>query len=213
MHVPFASLTSPSPSLLDRSRIAAAVLATEFVFPSHAKDLFLTSMAQTMDDLSQLYLAVRNMSVFEVCGRVVMLADLCDDFPHQMSRGNLAGGEYTFDSSSADKIEANVEATVARCSAHLSSLKVEITLIHKVSVKSLYQAFFLDPALTIIFFVPPADPDLSTRCRLRAKARRPADLDQRDPGEDPSRGDRDSGFAGEEGSGMSSFFRDSVYRC
>ncbi|KAL7415885.1 Fusaric acid resistance protein-like-domain-containing protein [Mrakia frigida] len=85
--------------------IAAAVLATEFIFPSHAKILFLSSVASALDDLTQLYLA--------------------------MSRELLSAGDYNFDQSSSDKIERSIEITLGRCSAHLTSLRVEITLIHK----------------------------------------------------------------------------------
>lgn len=47
------------------------MLATEFIFPSHAKDLFLTSMASTLDELSQLYLAVSDPLLPSVSARCV----------------------------------------------------------------------------------------------------------------------------------------------
>ena len=63
------------------------MLATEIIFPSHAKDLFLSSMAQTMDDLSQLYLAVSVTFVLARFGSIThMLTLLLICFAPQMSR-------------------------------------------------------------------------------------------------------------------------------
>lgn len=44
---------------LDPNSIVAAVLANEFIFPARSRGLFLDTMAEALDDLTKLYLAVR----------------------------------------------------------------------------------------------------------------------------------------------------------
>ena len=108
------------------------MLATEFIFPSHSKILFLSSVASALDDLTQLYLAMSRSAFQLFPSRDQRVADisLFRDY-----RELLSAGDYNFDQSSSDKIERSIEITLGRCSAHLTSLKVEITLIHKVRLR------------------------------------------------------------------------------
>ncbi|CDZ97409.1 Predicted membrane protein [Phaffia rhodozyma] len=85
--------------------IVAAVLVTEFIFPARSKRLFLGTMAQVLDDLTKMYLA--------------------------MSRSLIQQGPYSFDTLAFERLQQRVETNLMKSSSYLNTLKLEITLIHK----------------------------------------------------------------------------------
>lgn len=132
--------------------IVAAVLANEFIFPARSRALFLGTMAEALDDLTKLYLAVRPLSSSP--GRL----SRADPFVHlptdgarqpQPRQALLARPVDRRPSAGEDRgssealrnllpailgltlLDLRAQANLDRSSGHLSTMRLEFSLVHK----------------------------------------------------------------------------------